>query len=48
VGVDFSKTFNKQFEKLPHKHQLQVKAAVALFLDDDTSREVTKLEQSTG
>ncbi|HSX28929.1 MAG TPA: type II toxin-antitoxin system mRNA interferase toxin, RelE/StbE family [Candidatus Saccharimonadales bacterium] len=34
MNVDFTKPFNKQFEKLPHKLQKQAKAAIALFLDD--------------
>lgn len=34
MGVDFTKPFNKQFEKLPRKRQEQARAAVALFLED--------------
>lgn len=34
MNVDFTKTFNKQFEKLPRKLQLQAKATIALFLED--------------
>jgi addiction module RelE/StbE family toxin len=34
MRVDFTKPFNKQFEKLPRKRQEQVRAAVALFLED--------------
>ena len=34
MNVDFTKPFNKQFEKLPRKFQEQAKAAIALFLDD--------------
>jgi addiction module RelE/StbE family toxin len=34
MNVDFTKSFNKQFEKLPRKTQEQAKTAVALFLDD--------------
>ncbi len=34
MNVDFTKSFNKQFGKLPWKLQEQAKAAVSLFLDD--------------
>ncbi len=34
MNVDFTKAFNKQFEKLPRKKQEQSSAAVALFLQD--------------
>lgn len=34
MHVDFTKAFNKQFGKLPQKHQEKAKAAVALFLQD--------------
>ena len=34
MNVDFTKAFNKQFEKLTEKRQKQAKAAVALFLQD--------------
>lgn len=37
MNVDFTKAFNKQFEKLPDKRQKQAKAAVALFLQDITA-----------
>jgi addiction module RelE/StbE family toxin len=34
MNVDFTKPFNKQFEKLPQKRQEQAKAAITLFLED--------------
>ncbi|MCB9834444.1 type II toxin-antitoxin system mRNA interferase toxin, RelE/StbE family [Candidatus Nomurabacteria bacterium] len=34
MDIDFTKVFNKQFEKLPLKKQQQARAAVALFLQD--------------
>lgn len=34
MDVDFTKAFNKQFQKLPSKQQKQTKVAVALFLQD--------------
>lgn len=34
MNVDFSKAFNKQFEKLPQKKQLLAKVAVGLYLQD--------------
>ncbi len=34
MNVDFTKSFNKQFEKLPEKRQKQARAALALFLQD--------------
>ena len=37
MNVDYTKTFNKQFEKLPLKRQLQAKGAVALFLQDGSA-----------
>ncbi|MBA3723443.1 MAG: type II toxin-antitoxin system mRNA interferase toxin, RelE/StbE family [Candidatus Levybacteria bacterium] len=37
MNVDFTKAFNKQFEKLPQKRQEKAKAAVALFLRDITA-----------
>lgn len=37
MNVDFTKTFNKQFQKLPTKQQEQAKAAVALFVQDVTA-----------
>jgi mRNA interferase YafQ len=37
MNVDFTKAFNKQFEKLTEKRQKQAKAAIALFLRDITS-----------
>ncbi len=37
MNVDFTKTFNKQFEKLTEKHQKQAKVAVALLLQDITA-----------
>jgi addiction module RelE/StbE family toxin len=36
VQIDFTKLFNKQFEKLPAKRQEQARTAVALFLRDMT------------
>lgn len=37
MHVDYTKAFNKQFEKLPEKRQKQARAAVALFLQDITA-----------
>jgi addiction module RelE/StbE family toxin len=37
MNVDFTKPFNKQFERLPRKLQEQAKTAVALFLEDMTA-----------
>jgi mRNA interferase YafQ len=34
MNIDFTKSFNKQFEKLPQKLQERAKAAVTLFLED--------------
>ena len=34
MNVDFTKAFNKQFEKLPRKKQEQAKGAIILFLHD--------------
>ena len=34
MHVDFTKGFNKQFEKLPRKSQERAKAAVKLFLQN--------------
>lgn len=34
MEVDFTKAFNKQFEKLPQKSQEKAKAAMGLFLED--------------
>jgi mRNA interferase YafQ len=34
MNVDFTKTFNKQFEKLSAKRQKQARSTVALFLED--------------
>ncbi len=34
MNIDFTKPFNKQFEKLPIKKQEQARSAVALFLQD--------------
>ncbi len=34
MNVDFTKAFNKQFEKLPEKRQKQTRVAIALFLQD--------------
>ncbi len=34
MRADFTKSFDKQFSKLPSKRQEQAKAAVALFLQD--------------
>ena len=34
MDVDYTKAFNKQFQKLPRKQQEQAKMAVALFLYD--------------
>lgn len=37
MDVDFTKPFNKQFQKLPSKQQKQARAAVALFVQDVTA-----------
>jgi addiction module RelE/StbE family toxin len=37
MDVDFTKSFNKQYQKLPTKQQKQTMEAVALFLQDETS-----------
>ena len=37
MDVDFTKAFNKQFQKLPSKQQKQARAAVALFVQDVTA-----------
>lgn len=37
MDVDFTKAFNKQFEKLPRKKQEQARKAVALFIQDITA-----------
>lgn len=37
MDVAFTKTFNKQFQKLPQKQQQQARDAVALFLHDHTT-----------
>lgn len=37
MEVDFTKPFNKQFEKLTRKSQERAKAAVGLFLEDSAS-----------
>lgn len=34
MDIDFTKPFNKQFERLPLKKQKQARAAVALFIED--------------
>lgn len=34
MDVDFTKAFNKQFDKLPRKKQVQARDAVALFVED--------------
>ncbi|HJQ08051.1 MAG TPA: type II toxin-antitoxin system mRNA interferase toxin, RelE/StbE family [Candidatus Saccharimonadales bacterium] len=34
MNIDFTKQFNKQFEKLPRKLREQAKTTIALFLDD--------------
>ena len=34
MDVDFTKAFNKQFDKLPRKKQEQARDAVALFVED--------------
>jgi addiction module RelE/StbE family toxin len=34
MDVDFTKAFNKQFDKLPRKKQEQARDAVALFVTD--------------
>lgn len=33
MDVDFTKAFNKQFDKLPRKKQVQARDAVALFVE---------------
>ena len=37
MDVDFTKSFNKQFGKLPRKNQQQAREAVALFFQDVTT-----------
>ena len=37
MNVDFTKAFNKQFEKLPLKQQVQAREAVVLFLQNATA-----------
>lgn len=37
MNVDFTKAFDKQFQKLPAKQQKQAREAVALFLQDITA-----------
>ncbi len=37
MKVDFTKTFNKQFEKLPRKRQQHTKSVVKLFLQNTTN-----------
>jgi addiction module RelE/StbE family toxin len=34
MKIDFSKGFNKQFEKLPQKRQEKARAAIALYLQN--------------
>jgi addiction module RelE/StbE family toxin len=34
MNVDYTKAFNKQFQKLPSKKQKQARAAIALFIQD--------------
>jgi addiction module RelE/StbE family toxin len=34
MDVDYTKAFNKQFQKLPEKKQKQARAAIALFIQD--------------
>jgi addiction module RelE/StbE family toxin len=35
MNVDFTKSFNKQFQKLPPKKQQQARNAIAVFLDNN-------------
>lgn len=43
MNVDFTKSFNKQFKKLPRKLQERAKAAVTLFLEDmETASQVNR------
>lgn len=37
MDIDFTKVFNKQFDKLPRKKQQQARDAVALFIQDVTA-----------
>lgn len=37
MDVDYTKAFDKQFQKLPRKKQQQARDAIALFLDDITA-----------
>lgn len=37
MNVDYTKAFNKQFEKLPEMKQLRAKAALAILLTDTSS-----------
>jgi addiction module RelE/StbE family toxin len=36
MNVDFAKSFNKQFEKLPLKSQIKAKEAVTKFIDNNS------------
>lgn len=40
MKADFHKKFDKQFAKLPTKHQLQVRQAVKLFLENPHNPEL--------
>jgi addiction module RelE/StbE family toxin len=40
MTLAFTKTFDKQFEKLPQKLQLRVKATLIMFLDDPSNRKL--------
>ena len=37
MNIDFSKGFNKQFEKLPQKRQEKAREAIKLYLQDTTT-----------
>ncbi len=37
MDVDFTRAFNKQFERLPEKKQQRAKAAIDLFLTDTSA-----------
>jgi addiction module RelE/StbE family toxin len=37
MNIDFTKSFNKQFEKLPAKKQKRTQSAIALFIKDDST-----------
>ena len=40
MQVDYSKTFDKQFEKLPRKSQERAQSAIASFLSDPADKKL--------